>query len=98
MPQPSRRSRRPRYDRLAVLDYIATYQQAHPTRSPSERRIQAALCISAPSVVHNILRRLQQDGLLTTTVFERGQGAEHTLTPAGRAAVEQWRATQDTPN
>ena len=92
----SRRQRR--YDQLAVLAYVAAYQQAHPTRSPSERRIQTALGISAPSVVHNLLRKLQQAELLRTTVAGRGQGAVHTLTPAGRAAVQQWRVMQGTPD
>ena len=53
-----------RYDPLAVLSYITAYQQIHPHRSPSQRRIQAALGISAPSVVHGILWRLQRAELL----------------------------------
>lgn len=89
MPSPSRRSR---YDRIAVLAYITTYQQHHRQRSPSERQIQAALGVSAPSVVHNILRWLQHVGLLTTTRYGRGLTVDHALTPAGHAAVAQWRA------
>lgn len=50
-----KRPRLRRYDPLAVLAYIATYQQQHHQRSPSQRRIQAALDISAPSVVHGIV-------------------------------------------
>lgn len=62
----SQRPRRPkqrRYDPLAVLAYIATYQQSNNQRTPSQRRIQAALDISAPSVVHNIVQRLERDEL-----------------------------------
>lgn len=95
MPGPSRRSR---YDRIAVLAYITTYQQQHRQRSPSERQIQAALGVSAPSVVHNILRWLQHAGLLTTTRYGRGLMVDHALTPAGYAAVEQWRTAQAVPN
>lgn len=90
--------RRGRYDRIAVLAYVTTYQQQHRQRSPSERQIQAALGVSAPSVVHNILRRLQQAGLLTTTRYGRGLTVDHALTPAGHAAVAQWRATQAVPD
>ena len=83
-----------RYDPLAVLAYIATYQQQHRQRSPSERCIQIALGISAPSVVHNILQGLQHDGLLTTTRYGRGQLVDHQLTPAGQAAVAAAQAVQ----
>lgn len=90
----SRRHRR--YHPLAVLAAIAAYQQLHH-RSPSERRIQADLGISAPSVVHNLLRRLRQDGLLTTTSYGRGHRAEHALTSAGQTAVGQWQTAQAEP-
>lgn len=90
--RPSRPHRR--YNPLAVLAYISMYQQQHRQRSPSERSIQGALGISAPSVVHNILRRLQCDGLLTTTRYGPGQLADHVLTPAGQAAVAAWHASQ----
>lgn len=88
----SRRQRR--YDPFAILAYVAAYQQAHPTRSPSERHIQTALGISAPSVVHNLLRRLREAGLLRTTIAERGHVADHTVTPDGQTALAQWRALQ----
>ena len=83
-----------RYDSLAVLAYIATYQQTRPNRSPSQRRIQAALGISAPSVVHGIVQRLQRAGLLTITHYGRGHPVDLTLTETGQAAVEQWQADQ----
>lgn len=90
---PSNRPRQPRrrYDRLAILAYVASYQQQHQQRSPSQRRIQRALGISAPSVVHTILHRLAQAGLLTITTYERGAAADLTLTPTGRVAVERWQ-------
>lgn len=81
-----------RYDPLAVLAYIVTYQQQHPHRSPSQRRIQAALSISAPSVVHNMLYRLERRGLLTVTRHGRGVGVDLALTEAGQAAVQRWQA------
>lgn len=83
-----------RYDPLAVLAYIATYQQTHPNRSPSQRRIQTALGISAPSVVHGIVQRLQRAGLLTITHYGRGHPVDLALTETGRAAVKQWQADQ----
>jgi len=88
----SPQSRQRRYDPLAVLSYIATSQQTRPHRSPSQRQIQAAFGISAPSVVHNLLRRLERDELLTVTRYGRGHLVDLTLTEAGRAALERWRA------
>jgi Mn-dependent DtxR family transcriptional regulator len=86
-----------RYDPLAVLAYIAAYQQTHNQRSPSERRIQAALDVSAPSVVHAIIQHLVQDALIVVTRYGRGSGVDLTLTEAGQAAVEHWRADHQTP-
>lgn len=86
--------RRPRYDPLAVLAYISAYQQRHRQRSPSQRRIQTALGISAPSVVHNILLRLQRAGLLTTRRYGRGLRVDHVLTTQGQAALAQWQSAQ----
>lgn len=83
-----------RYDPLAVLAYIAAYQQQNAGRSPSQRRIQAALAMSAPSVAHNILHGLERRGLLRITSYGRGVGADLTLTEAGRAALERWQAEQ----
>lgn len=85
-----RRPRHRRYDRLAILAYVASYQQ-HNDRSPSQRRIQAGLGISAPSVVHTILHRLAQAGLLTITTYGRGAGADLRLTAAGWIAVTRWQ-------
>lgn len=82
---PKRRQRR--YDPLTVLVYVATYQQKYRQRSPSQRRIQIALKISAPSVVHNLIHRLEQRGLITITTHGQGRAADLTLTEAGREAV-----------
>ena len=89
--RPERRSFR-RYDPLAVLAYIASYQQAHSQRSPSQRRIQADLGISAPSVVHMIVQRLERAALLTITRHGRGNRVDLTLTEAGQHAVQRWQA------
>lgn len=89
--RPERRAFR-RYEPLAVLTYIATYQQQHGGLTPSERRIQRALDISAPSVVHMIVQRLERAGLLTITRYGRGFGVAYTLTDRGTEAVQQWQA------
>lgn len=86
--------RQRRYDSVAVLAYIATYQRHHQQRSPSQRRIQISLGVSAPSVVHNLLRRLEHSGLLTITAQRRGYTAELTLTEAGYDAVQSWQEAQ----
>lgn len=91
--QPHRRRHR-RYDPLLVLDYIATYQHRSGQQSPSQRRIQKELLISAPSVVHNLERRLVEAGLLQIVSHRRGCVAEVAITDAGQAALQQWRATQ----
>lgn len=83
-----------RYDPYAVLAYTVQYQQTHNRRSPSERRIQADLKISAPSVVHNLLYRLQKRGLLTITTYGRGHTSDLLLTEAGHAAVQRWHREQ----
>lgn len=80
-----------RYDPLSVLSYIVRYQQEHPDTSPSQRCIQRALTISAPSVVHNILRGLERRELLDILTYERGQSADLIVTEAGQLAVQQWR-------
>ena len=89
---PERRQRR--YDVMAVLAAISRYQQQNAGDSPSERRIQVDLGISAPSVVHNILHRLQRQGLLVIASYGRGQSGNLTLTEAGLAAVQQWQREQ----
>lgn len=88
----SRRQRR--YDRLAILAYVASYQQQHQ-RSPSQRRIQRDLGVSAPSVVHMILGRLERAGLLRITRQGQGRTSALTLTEAGRAALQQWQQRTD---
>jgi DNA-binding FadR family transcriptional regulator len=87
-----------RYEPLALLAYISAYQRCHPHRSPSERRIQKDLAISAPSVVHAILRRLERTGLLTITRYGRGQLSDLRLTDAGQVATQLWQEEQASPN
>ena len=84
-------ARQRRYDLGAVLDYIASYQRSNGGRSPSQRRIQSALGISAPSVVHNILHRLQYQQLISMTTFGRGCPAELALTDEGYSALSRWQ-------
>ncbi len=93
--RPTHRPRRPqqRTDRLAVLDLIDTTQQT-TQRSPSERMIQRALQLSSPSVAHLSLWALERDGLLRIRRTGRGHRNELTLTAAGRAALDQWRAAR----
>lgn len=76
-----------RYDPLAVLQYIHRYQEQHRGRSPSQRMIQVALEISAPSVVHNLLHRLERQGLLMIASYGRGRAGDLTLTDAGQTAI-----------
>ena len=92
--QRSDQPRQRRYDRLAVLAYIARYQQQHGGRSPSQRRIQRDLTISAPSVVHTMLHRLARQGLLRITTYGRGLPADLTITEAGQVAVRAWQRRQ----
>jgi Mn-dependent DtxR family transcriptional regulator len=89
-PLPQRRRQR-RYDPLAVLDAIDTYQRSHNRRSPSQRWLQSDLTISAPSVVHMILHRLQNADLLRITTYGRGLSADLTLTEAGQDVLRNWR-------
>lgn len=76
-----------RYDPLAVLQHIHCYQEQHRGRSPSQRMIQAALEISAPSVVHNLLHRMERQGLLTITSYGRGRTGDLMLTEAGHTVI-----------
>jgi DNA-binding MarR family transcriptional regulator len=92
MPRNPARRRQRRYDPLQVLAYIATFQQTYRQRSPSQRRIQIDLKISAPSVVHNILLRLEQRGLLTIIRHGHGFSSDFAITEAGREALRAWRA------
>jgi Mn-dependent DtxR family transcriptional regulator len=92
--QPGKRTQQ-HYEPLDVLAYIAAYRQRHPHRSPSERRIQKDLNMSAPSVVHAILLRLERAGLLTITRYGRGQLSDLTLTEAGHTAAQVWQEERD---
>jgi DNA-binding IclR family transcriptional regulator len=91
--EPQRRRTQRRYDWLAILDYIDTFQQTEHT-SPSQRMIARALQISAPSVVHHAVHGLQRQGLLTIRITRSGWSADLELTPAGHAALAQWRAAR----
>lgn len=93
-PMPRQRPNPPRqrrYEPLAVLAYIARYQQQNIGHSPSQRRIQRDLNISAPSVVHTMLHRLARSNLLTITTHGRGRAADLALTEAGQKAAAMWR-------
>lgn len=61
-------------------------------RSEGERTIQTALGISSPSVVHNMLRRLEGRELLRITRYGHGVGVDLALTEAGQEALRTWRA------
>src|SRR5688500_13057422 len=89
-------SKQQRYEPLEVLAYIEEYAQRNPRRSPSERRIQKDLGISAPSVVHTILVRLEHAGLLIITRYGRGHLSDLTLTEAGQTAAQIWQEGQAT--
>lgn len=94
---PRRRQNQPRqrrYEPLMVLAYVLGYQRQYPGQSPAQRRIQRDLDISAPSVVHGILHRLERAGLLVIKVPEPGQRAELTLTEAGEQAARMWLEEQ----
>lgn len=91
MPRQRNEPRQRRYDPLQVLAYIANYRQQHGGRSPSQRQIQRDLHVSAPSVVHNMLHRLANRGLLTITTYGRGLPADLSLTEAGQNAVQAWQ-------
>ncbi len=82
---------RRRYDRVAILDYIATYQQTHNGRSPSERRIQSALHMPASSTVHYAIRDLAADGLLVITPIEPHNTPDLTITDVGHERLAAWR-------
>lgn len=89
MPTRRREGSQRRHEPLAILAYVADYQQRNAGRSPSQRRIQRALGLSAPSVVHYLIQRLIRAGLLTSIMYGRGRAAELLLTDAGRAALAQ---------
>ena len=97
MPTPPRSAPR-RCDRLAVLDQIATYQRAHRGRSPSQRLIGLALGLSAPSIAHAAIHALARNGLLVIHPTARGHPADLELTPAGHAALAEWRKQQLRPD
>lgn len=84
-----------RYEPLDVLAFIVTYREQHGGWSPSERQIQKALAISAPSIVHGILRRLEGAALLTITRYGRGYRSQLIPTEAGRTAALLWQEGRD---
>lgn len=90
--------RQRRYEPLMVLSYIARYQQQNAGRSPSQRRIQRDLNITAPSVVHTLLHRLARSNLLTITTRGRGHAAELALSEAGQKAAARWQQDNDVDN
>lgn len=92
--QQANRPRYRRYHPLMVLSYIVRYQQQHDDSFPSERRIQRDLDISAPSVVHNILHRLEDGDLLRITTYGRGHSATLTVTETGHIAAQRWQQQQ----
>lgn len=94
--KPTHRQQR-RYDPLLVLAYIVQFQQRYPERSPSQRRIQIDLKISAPSVVHNLLHRLEQRGLLTIISHGHGFLSDLVLTEVGREALQAWELQRTEP-
>lgn len=94
MPDQARSGRKRRYDPGAVLNYIEVYRRNHGGRSPSQRQIQSALNISAPSVVHNMLHRLEYQSLLAMTTYRRGQTADLALTDEGHSELRRWQREQ----
>ena len=90
--------RQRRYDPLLALSYIIRYQREHMGRSPSQRRIQRDLGISAPSIVHRLLHRLARRDLLLIVTHGRGFAAALIVTEAGHAAAQQWKAAQAADN
>jgi len=86
------------YEPLDVLAFIVSYREQHGGWSPSERQIQKALGISAPSVVHVILRRLEGAELLTITRYGRGHQSHLIPTEAGRTAALLWQEGRDSPD
>lgn len=89
-PQPEPRRQR-RYQILMVLSYIVDYQREHDGESPTQRQAQRDLEISAPSVVHGIVHRLADRGLLRISTHGRGFAGALTVTAAGHKAVAEWR-------
>lgn len=94
MERRERRGRQRRYDPGAVLAFIESYRASNEGRSPSQRQIQMALGISAPSVVHNMLHRLRFQSLLAMTTYGRGLSADLVLTDEGYSALSRWQNEQ----
>ena len=86
-----------RYDWLAILDHIDTFQQTHAA-SPSQRMIARALGMPAPSVVHHALHGLERQGKLHIKPTQPGWPSHLEITPAGRAQLQQWRARGAAPS
>ena len=90
--RPPRKLRR--YDRLAVLDYIDTYQRTHH-RSPSQRMIAQALAMSTPSAAHTAIHALKRQGLLIIGLSPRGWPANLTITELGQERLQAWRDKEE---
>ena len=88
--EPAPRPTQRRYDWLAILNFIDTFQQQHAT-SPSQRMIARALGMRAPSAARYALHGLERQGLLTITPTQPGWPADLTLTAQGRERLQQWR-------
>lgn len=97
MPKKQRANRtQRRYEPFDVLAFIVTYRERNQDWSPSERHIQQALNISAPSVVHYIVQRLEGAGLLMVIRYGRGIRSQLIPTEAGRMAAQLWQEDQST--
>jgi uncharacterized membrane protein len=84
-----------RYEPLDVLAFIVTYRERNGGWPPSQRQIQKDLGMSAPSVVHLILRRLERAGLLTIIRYGRGYRSQLIPTEAGNMAAQVWQEERD---
>lgn len=83
----------PRYDPLAALDYIDSYQRAHAERSPSLRRLCSDLNITTPSIGYRLLHELERAEMLAIVASEHGQPADVLITEVGQQQLREWRLT-----
>jgi len=87
----------PRYDPLAALDYIDSYQRTHANRSPSLRRICSDLNIATPSIGYRLLYELERAEMLTVVASGHGQPADALITEIGQQQLREWRSTRSQP-